>query len=241
MRKPGRKTLGSILIGIICALCRLAARVVKKYPTHSVSVLLHLLLLGALASVFSLPRGAVYHRVFLPMPDHFTTGSEPDELSPPDPALDDDSADADDDAQRAMERLNQAAGSSGSSGAAAPNLIVAQGANALFLMPSGADTDLQGTGGAGGGGGGGKGLARIRQHAGKLFGLDVGSSNEGLLVFLDKSGSMEKVAAQVQELVERDFPDAKVFKLRGALFGSAKSLEKLKTVKKADPYILSYL
>jgi hypothetical protein len=234
-----RTTLGGFLWQLTLSGLKFVYKLVKRRPSLAVSVSLHLTLLILLGMAFSMPDSQPPRQYFLPAPDNLPIQDEIDPLLPPDP---EDISDDDSSTENVSNKdlSDNSAGSSASTMPEAPNLIVAAGVNSLFQMPSGNGTDLQGMGAGGSGGGGGKGLAKARKKMGNLFGLDVGSGNQGLIIFLDKSGSMEKVAEQVQALVEQEFPDAKVFNLRGALFGSAKSLEKLRSVKKADPYILSY-
>jgi hypothetical protein len=219
---------------------KLIFRLVKWRPILSLSVFFHVALLILLGMSFSLSNVQAPKRYFLPVVDNVPVKDEIDPFLSPEPEdLEDDSMSPEDTSGKDF--LDSLSNLPAQAMPEAPNLMVAAGVASLFQMPSGNGDDLQGTGAsASGGGGHGKGLAKIRKNAGDLFGLNVGSSNEGLLVFLDKSGSMEKVAEQVQFFVEQEFPSAKVFNLRGALFGNEKSLEKLKQVKKADPYILSY-
>jgi hypothetical protein len=212
------------------------------------SLVVHLLILGALGSLV-LESGSASTAGFQPTPldlweqvDNVVEAPETLQTSVEETVLEDEFLNEESIGMDAMKdgggsySLDLVALSSdgGSSGFQllnpSPNALVA--GNGLGTGTMGAE----GAGGSGKGSGSGSGSGRGK----KLFGLDVQSTNQGILVILDTSGSMEPLAAKARAVVERDFPDATVLTARGALFATEKTIAKMRKERGATDFYTGY-
>lgn len=91
--------------------------------------------------------------------------------------------------------------------------------------------------GSGGGSGAGTGKGGKKRN---LFGLDVQTTNQGIWVFLDDSGSMQEIAARVQAEVMESFPEAQVVKIKGGLFANHRTLNRLRRERGEQDYYVQY-
>jgi hypothetical protein len=120
---------------------------------------------------------------------------------------------------------------------------------ALSALPPACDassmvTSMSGALGAGGlGGGSGSGSGRggkVSAKTGKLFGRVMQSGNEGVVVLLDVSGSMAEASGKVRAMVDREFSDAQIIELSGALFADQNTLDRLRRERGSNDYYLAY-
>lgn len=101
--------------------------------------------------------------------------------------------------------------------------------------------DIRGAAGLGSGGESGKGFGTVKGgKKGNLFGLQIQTTNQGILVFLDNSGSMREVAAQVEAMAAESFPDAKVVKIKGGLIANHRTLSRLRRERGEQDYYHQY-
>lgn len=123
--------------------------------------------------------------------------------------------------------------------AALSALPPAYNASSMVTSMSGA----LGGGSLGNGSGSGMGSGRagkVSAKTGKLFGRVMQSGNEGVVVLLDVSGSMAEASGKVRAMVEREFSDALVIELSGALFANQNTLERLRRERGSNDYYLAY-
>lgn len=148
------------------------------------------------------------------------------------------------------EELSEADGGSGE-GSPAPALAVdewvaldsgAMSPSTFVLPPTtgGLFSNVFGVAGGTGTGGSGNGKGSGRLKSSQIFGVDLATGNEGLIVYLDHSGSMQEASKRVRALVTAEYPQAMVFHLRGALFAEDRSIDKLKKERKGEDYIVTY-
>ncbi len=205
-----------------------------------VSLLIHGLIILALGAVVVIQRSSPASGEFeaaslQPAPQDIVEQPPPEAVEPipsePDPT-EQDSANASSMAE------NSAANESPP---AAATLITTLAPAPAFTMLSGNGSSFDPNASASGSGDGrGGGGGRAGKGTGRLFGVQMATRNEGLVVYLDNSGSMQAVAAKVRALVEAEFPKAAIFTLRGALFAEDQSMSKLKRELKGNDYMLSY-
>jgi hypothetical protein len=101
--------------------------------------------------------------------------------------------------------------------------------------------DIRGAAGLGSGGGSGKGPGTGKGgKKGNLFGMQMQTTNQGILVFLDSSGSMQEVAARVEAMAAESFPEAKVVRIKGGLLANQRTLNRLRRERGEQDYYYQY-
>lgn len=82
---------------------------------------------------------------------------------------------------------------------------------------------------------------QTRGHkGGALFGLNLQTTNQGVIIVLDTSGSMEPLAEKVRATVEENFPEARIITVKGALFATEKTLVKMRKERGAADFYVGY-
>jgi hypothetical protein len=152
-------------------------------------------------------------RYFMPAVDDAQTRNEPDELLPSIDGADDDMGTVGGANDNLPPDISMPHG-------LWSNLTSGVGIHAPVFPPSGAEEgavpeNIREQGGTG--------RTGKNKRIGKLFGLDVQIGSPGLVVFLDKSDSINPLADRVRKLVNQDFPDAESVTLSGALFCNEKT------------------
>ena len=207
------------------------------------SILFHLLILGALGSIVYQPQTAPAARFQASSLDHWEQSSpshvEDEAIQAPesDLTLEEEVLGTE---SIGMDSVSDGGGSYSLDLVALSNPGGSSGFNLLNPSPSAlvAGNGL-GTGTTGGGGSGGSGKGSSGKGK-KLFGMDVQTTNQGILVILDTSGSMEPLAARIRATVEADFPDATVITAKGALFATEKTITKMKKERGASDFYTNY-